>query len=520
MSAPRLVRSAFSGFASVADEEPRPAASDASDESATTGQLTGRVLAPDGKPLSGASVAIISPFTDDQAEVHDFVRAETDADGRFQLDIQKSFGTQQQGNRVDLPSLGARIMAWHPDVGLVAQNIQLTRVDNGRWSATPIELTLEKRMPQKVRLLNSDGSPAAGVKVFIRHITASRPEGPHVGLLLPRKLSPVFHFESDLDGIIEVGFLPADTRRKRSLCLLEASGETTGVQSFYLIPAPGRIEHQWQLHPYGPLAGQLHFKGAARPEPLTLDVTIRHPSGAALARFGKQEFVKADPTGRFELPEAVVGSIQIRQVNWRQSPWRVHIPDEWITPEKLKGEKKLRLDLKVTQGRRVTGRLLDLERGRVLAGKEISFASSPYGVWHGHLTTDEHGHFSERLAPGHYTFSYAGSRQHVTVPEGKGDITLEPLPISRGLGFQGEIVDQNEKPVAKAWVRATVDGETVLLKRVSDTGEFEVWQSELNEATSWSVRAGSRHYRATLIQKVPPRLQIDTSQPDSDEADR
>ena len=141
--------------------------------------------------------------------------------------------------------------------------------------------------------------------------------------------------------------------------------------------------------------------------------------------------------------------------------------------------------------------------GRVPAGKTIAL-SSLYGIWQEKLTTDKQGHFSERLAPGKYTFTYGKRRQPVRVPEGTSEITLKPMAISRGLGFAGEIVNQDEKPVTNAWFRAAADRETILLKRISDTGEFDVWQSDLTEMTSWSVRAGSRRYPARLIQKVPP----------------
>ena len=117
----------------MADEEPPTAKTEDNAQTATPGRVIGRVLSPDGTPLTGASVAILSPFNDFLLGVHEFARGETDTDGSFEIRIGKHFGTQQRGNYVHQPSMMAPIIAWHPDVGLVALKLPLKRGERGQW---------------------------------------------------------------------------------------------------------------------------------------------------------------------------------------------------------------------------------------------------------------------------------------------------------------------------------------------------------------------------------------------------
>ena len=153
----------------------------------TVGHFNGRVIDPDGKPLSRARV-FVAPWTENLKTIG-AVRAETDAAGRFEFDAPDMTYTNAEG-RV-LRRQGMLIVTAD---GFAADGIRTWGNDlpGFRSHSDPIEgAALELRLaksdvPIEGRFLNHDGTPLVGARVEI------------IGVMIPQRYDLAAHLAREV----------------------------------------------------------------------------------------------------------------------------------------------------------------------------------------------------------------------------------------------------------------------------------------------------------------------------------
>ncbi len=165
--APAPLGAASKPAGDAAVPEPTPARADTDG----TFPVRGRVVDPEGKPVAGASVQVRPydemdpPPSSPAAGTHKVPAAVTDADGRFQFELEKGAG--------DVTSEGGP--AWHlTRIAAAAPGFAPAWVEAG-WLIKTGEATLRlvrDDVPIHGRILDSQGRPVSGVVVRIRVLGA------------------------------------------------------------------------------------------------------------------------------------------------------------------------------------------------------------------------------------------------------------------------------------------------------------------------------------------------------------
>ncbi len=160
----------------AADSPIGPTATTAKPDPAATARMTvaGRVLDPDGKPVKGAVVDLItrprSPWVaaSDDGDRHDLLgQAQADADGRFQLDSPRTGSSRvfEVYAVAAAPGYGLGWVELNPD------------------AEKPVaEIRLQPEQAVRVRLVDVTGSPARGVEVAVDGVGSRDDKGEYHGV--------------------------------------------------------------------------------------------------------------------------------------------------------------------------------------------------------------------------------------------------------------------------------------------------------------------------------------------------
>jgi RNA polymerase sigma factor (sigma-70 family) len=149
----------------IANEQPvaKPQPATSRDEAAQTGQIRGRVLDPDSKPVSGAKVYWIDGSRENAEPA---VRATTRADGQFEFQATKPKNDPNTGGWWLAPVVVAVAPGFGPDWARL-----------GKEAKGDITLRLVRPgSPIHGRVLNLEGQPLAGVTVHVNAIEATPEE--------------------------------------------------------------------------------------------------------------------------------------------------------------------------------------------------------------------------------------------------------------------------------------------------------------------------------------------------------
>jgi beta-lactamase regulating signal transducer with metallopeptidase domain/protocatechuate 3,4-dioxygenase beta subunit len=206
---PAAVGFAFAALAAVllplaalrpwAAADDKPASSGASKpEPAAKDQVTvtGRVLDPDGKPVAGARVGVLT-FPKNMAQLRSEVdfhfdvlgQARTDAEGRFRLKVPRT-PPLQMGN---LPAHSGQVMAVAKGYALGLGSLDLD-ADKGT-----VEIWLKPEKVCKVRFVDLQGAPAKGVRLQLIAVMEMRKSRP-VGVARPTAKLPWWPITWTTDG--------------------------------------------------------------------------------------------------------------------------------------------------------------------------------------------------------------------------------------------------------------------------------------------------------------------------------
>lgn len=395
------------------------------------------VLSPEGQPVAGAEVLVMQRPNFNQEAKEDLLLAsgESGADGRFHVSL--SPGSE------GLPRFGS-IIVRKKGVGVAGFSRVLVHAEKPDQPPSPAQPPV-KLVPEaecRVQLFKPDGSPAAGVHVWVDQCTM--PEDPRgfmftLHYLVPRLPELGWEGTTDAEGCCVIPGLP----REAYLYLRhDAAG---------LAQLPGRHQIHFKDSPRALDAGSTHTlvaAGALRGRVTLPDGTpVRGGSLGLLeavpytTAYGDQ--TRTDEEGRFEFSRVPPSSYKIRF----RGPSRDE--DLWVgdenVPVQVEAEKVAEMGgLKLAPVALVTGHVRDAESG-VEIEEPIIFR----------LKEGAHDlrYRMHRMGPKGYLPPASRDSIHVEVKAGeKKEIVFRLQPMKAENRVVGTVLDPQGKPAAQAFV--------------------------------------------------------------------
>lgn len=392
--------------------------------------LEGVVRSVQLEPVAGAQVFVTRSRWPD---VELFRELETDADGRFRLDVPRErLGTFLR-ERVWVQVL-------HPDGSLASRGINPFLAPNG-WE---LWFLLRPRETSRLRVVGADGEPLADVRVVPEGI------GNAMGTsVLTEELGALLSATTDGDGWVHLPLVALDELRG-----LGFHSEGHGVQhmSWWDPPAAGGTV---ELLPVGSVSGRLTGEGLVGGRSVL--VTTELPEAEPGSRLSGSATVVSDAEGRFTVPAIVAGTLSARVAATAEAPSGGDLSDGHA----VEAGSNLEVTLELVPAVRVAGRVVDAETGRPVPDVDVTIGRWPPEHW----TTDGSGRFSGRVASRQFAISVMSpplpylSRAVEGFDVGDldvedGDLDLGDLSLERGGSVRGTVVDERGDPVAGAWVAA------------------------------------------------------------------
>jgi RNA polymerase sigma factor (sigma-70 family) len=415
------------GAGAVVKTQPEPARqpqAPAPEKSSQKHVIKGMVLAPDGKPLEGATVLWLgSPRyehsrmarpkgfkTTPEERAKALASSSTDAAGRFELAAEFD-GNGYPGRVVIVKAKGSGIS------GRVffSETVKESDGENER-------LTFRLRSPVTIegRLLTSTGSPAAGVKVLLEefHDSDNELEGEFVmggGVNDGDEFQPEYwpkSWTTGTDGRFRIeGIVPEKVVARLHFRHPDFADDdlfvSTGLplsafmRAFNVKPVDERFSHA--LEPARPVTGIVTDRQTGRP---LADVLVEMIPSRMKNRWGGNMPVTArtDASGRYRAagtpgdfywvaayPEPGSGYIAVLK---RHNPWPA-------------GAKSLEVNLTVPRGRVIRGRVVQAEAGLPVSGASVIYRPAPNNSHNNNdydfdnpVMTDADGRFALVALPG------------------------------------------------------------------------------------------------------------------------
>ncbi len=351
---------------------------------ATRHSVSGTVLGPDGRPVSGAAVVWIGhrkpplphrALPEDQkarpaigAEV--LGEARTDTSGRFSLAAEFDPDRYEHDNGFD-----ANLLVRAPGLGMLSRLVKV--------GVTEVALRLAPEVVIRGRLVAPSGVPAAGVRVTLKHFfNDDHTEGMGVGVTPTDDSVPHYWPKprtTDTDGrftlegvppgmYVQLDFWHADYAVDEVVVDTSGEGVTKAAQSdwakaFEVTPVKPAFTHT--LEPARPVQGRVTDKQTGRPLAGILIHMI------PMRRHGGMPFyARTDADGRYGVsghsaehywitvyPPADSGYIAVQD---KSRSWPA-------------GAKFLERDFALDKGRIVHGRVIDAETKRAIAGAAVCY---------------------------------------------------------------------------------------------------------------------------------------------------
>lgn len=436
----------------------------------------GRVVDGGGKPVAGATVRMFAPGYFHDFEVNE--KTVTDAQGKFSLTAPMSWTRMDATSRQELAVLAAK-------------DGRLAVVQFNRSSAPPrstVELTLAPVSPTKVTVLTPDLRPVAGAKVKLGglncdtirvDLTEAQAQMAGANGTKARKVPLGYVLGRGMvslppDLVVDLGVTDAQGQ----VTVSQVAGAMIGALS---VQVEGHVEQTIGYYPYtgskpagwpgrvvlartGRIAGQLasSVAGAVAKRHVTV-MTFEQNNVDGIFRSSSTEVV-SDADGRFDVPEAVAGTVACVVKFDPARPTRP--PNEpTLPPLKAGATVSLKLDLKPAV--RVEGRVLDADSRKPLAdirvrayrgtGFEaaISDAAGKFGFWMPPGETAFHPDIPDDYLPPVPASEMNDPNKRLQrltifkVPEAK-TFEAPPVLLRRAASLRGVVVNEQGEPLADA----------------------------------------------------------------------
>jgi beta-lactamase regulating signal transducer with metallopeptidase domain len=472
-----------------------------------------RILSATGEPIANAMVRLIYQKEDFRELIVHSVKHETktDVDGYFQYPKEfkvpfqvanEDDGSGISATWVTLPadeeqpeqtwllgsSAGVRFPFFEAVMGMWRDPKKVSSLSAAPADkdAKSIELPNVFRLPKfetTIRVVNADGSPAAGVQVTPSQIAWARVEGGSKNIFVPDIVRDSLSRTTDADG--RVTFATID---RIEFAEIEFRSEQHGLQrTFTNMNTIGpELEHDVVLFPAGKVTGTIKASAAEQRKFLrtnklllqtqVINLGLPAPKGFRIAMEGIAE-VTTDEQGRFEIPAMLAGQMFLLDRLPDNSRHRITLKPRQIT----KSSESSLIEGQVTSAVKIQGiaRKRDSKEG---------VSGIPISIRHGgrqaglsreltvYSRTDTDGRFEAHVFPGRIGYSsltipegyvqawnwdldYDAKQewlygQRVVVPDDISNFDIPPLEFIRAKEIRGKLVDADGDPVAKTGVYA------------------------------------------------------------------
>ena len=356
--------------------------------------VTGRVLDPNGKPMKGASVDLVTRPREVRVAASEtdpnFIilgHDETDGDGRFRLDTLRTSSIEFY-----------RVFALGTAPGFALGWADL----NPDADQPRADFRLLPEQVIRIKLVDVSGMPAVGVEVRVQSMGRYNDKGEFDGASLsegppreirawPRPAKTDDHGKFELSGIgrdLAVSLSVRDLRFARQIMNIQTDSSAASKE-ITLALQPARI-----------IEGRVLAADTGKPIPsavvsVATRVQNEHANGYFTAKF------RADAEGRFHLNPIAGEQFTLSAFPTNGEPYLV--PQDklnWV-----KGAVKASHDIKLPRGILLRGKVTEKETGRPLPRSSIQYvpfghAENMLSGWHAIVASQDDGSYQIAVAPG------------------------------------------------------------------------------------------------------------------------
>jgi beta-lactamase regulating signal transducer with metallopeptidase domain/protocatechuate 3,4-dioxygenase beta subunit len=432
--------------------------------------VRGTVRDASGQPVAGASVFAVAQRTDGKEGV--LTRASTDRSGKYTLDVP-----------IDPDVLNLHVVARATGMGLVARNTSVRPDAQGQMRFEPlseqtVDLTMPPNVPIEGRLLSPAGAPVAGASVSLDAIqvgsrekrdgfglwpTSDEPSGTKAATYWP---APAV---TDSQGRFRLEGFSAEAQAELKIVHPDFIHESLTVSTkaelsdwhkqWNIRPVTPRFSHT--LEPARPIDGVVADQDTGKPlAGVNIEISV---SRAPEWRF--RFHTRTDAQGRYRVMGIAWNLPQYLYANVDASAASGYLHRQFHREGWPAGTKDLRWDFAIKKGRFITGKVIDGDTKRPIAGARVGSTG----------LTDAQGIFSLATSPGTCLLFVEGptpNYQRVTVPRSltnryytyyphgfaklevpeEGKVAPVEIAIRKGATIAAQAVDPDGKPLPKVWV--------------------------------------------------------------------
>jgi len=334
-----------------------------------------------------------------------------------------------------------------------------------------IDIQLEHATKTELRLLGTDGEPVSGAIVTPTFVNTGR-----TYFDIPQSLHKDFATKTDGGGVCTLGMLA-----KEGGARVDVEHDDYGMQDMYF----SRSETvDVKLCPVGRIVGQITAEDPKAIRNIEISADSR-PQIDSWSGFTAEAKVRSDDEGRFEIPALAAGKVQLYVKFNRDLPFVLTGPVS-LTVE---AGRTTEINVPLVRGKPLRGTVVDAESGSPIEGVQLSVYG---GGFSDKCVTNADGVYDTivgsskaRIAldqvplPYLYPRTDAFRKKQIAIELDTESVEVPPFGLQKGIALRGVVRDEEDRPVANAWVGASWphrEGRTSmtgsLWVRASADGEF------------------------------------------------
>ncbi len=440
---------------------------------AATTPLTGIVVGPNGEPVAGAEVLLVSPPGYDQTVL---VRGRSDAQGRFTIE-------RPAGLAGENPDITPILWVVKPGFRLVSLRFPGPLPKAGE----PVRVVLGPPGKGEVSIEDPNGQPVAGARIRLEWLGRER-------ITVPEAVGDLIEATTDKDGRAVIKAAAND-----EIAGFDVLAKGFGIQDPPFRPLTSQPKRV-RLRPVATLEGRLQAVDPAMARGWQVFAYTY-----AGDRWGFQDqqttgFAKGttDSGGRFAFPVIASGSLRLEAKPPGNLPVMADVPDSLAVTADRTNPVVVPLRKTVT----ITGVVRERATGRPMPGAEMHLSPVRGGMVRT-AKTDAQGRYTFTSLPGKWDVSLSKlppaliqapgpPSREITVSEGQGRLELEPWEaILAAPSLRFIVRDENGRPA----VHARITGQSrsdYMPKTTDDGGEFAIPGLAPGSEVSIEVRLGER----------------------------
>lgn len=457
--------------------EPPLGGADTSDRAPSTPEraLTGRVQAPDGKPIAGAAVTWVRR---EDRETLSVATVKTDGKGIFRF---------EQAARLRRPDTRSQLLVEASGWGLTFQDVPEKDDD--------LEVTLVPATTARITFFDPQGKPAPRLRVHLRFLSGEN----HRFAFLPQNLGDRFTYHTDEQGAVTIPSLPQGWQLRLEVSDVRFA-QLTYENAVPLNKGSQTTAKPIRLQPGSSVRGRVTYGLTGKPA-----VGVRVGAQGVGAERGGGEAV-TDAAGRYHLKQLAAGTynIALDLKGELAADWTARAHEKaYVGP----GERREGLDFTLIRGALIQGKVTAADTGQPVPGAHVGVYGPAHprsGAWVQGVQTGPDGTYRHRVPEGRQYLYISGVPPGFLRPAKPGqELTLKDGE-SRSVSFQlprgpqvkparGRVLGPDGQPVAGAEVTVSPlerfpGGDTTL--KTDDQGAFTIEERFLSQPVTVRARLG------------------------------